>query len=90
MTTRNGNGVTFKWILGVAGTAIVLLLGFSGYLLKTDAANQQRVLTDHEYRIRICEQTDARRDEQLKAIQASLARLERRLGTLPMDSTERR
>ena len=83
MTTKSGNGVNFRWVLGVAGVVIMLLLGFSGFLLKGEQLNTQKMLDDHEIRIRTCEQTDARRDEQLKAIQASLIRLERRFGTLP-------
>jgi len=83
MTTKSGNGVTFRWVVGLAGVVIMLLLSLSGFLLRGEQANAQRTLQDHELRIRVCEQTDARRDEQLKAIQASLERLERRLGTWP-------
>lgn len=83
MNNTTGNGLTFRWGLGVAGVVIMLLLSFSGFLLRGEQVDAKRTLDDHELRIRICEQTDARRDEQLKAIQASLARMERHLGTLP-------
>jgi hypothetical protein len=89
MTTRS-NGVSFKWLLGVAGTIIILLLGALSYLARADIGDQKATVKDHERRIQHLEQIAVRRDEQYLNILKSLERMEEAMGTLPaVDSLHR-
>lgn len=84
---RNGNGVTYKYILGmILSVGLVLggaLLGRGLDDLQCDIRDNRAKIEENAHRLSTLELLDARRDEQVKQIQRSLYRLEQKFGTLP-------
>jgi hypothetical protein len=88
---EEGNGVTFKWIATTLITLLVLVLsilvgrGIDG-TVKSIEANSASIGETNQ-RVSKLEIESAVRAEQYRQIVESLRRLERRLGTLPADTT---
>ena len=78
--TGNGTMRTVVMILAVVIAAGGILA--AGVRLEEKAARNAQGLTDHEARMRVVEKAATQNDEQHKAIQAKLDRIERKLDAL--------